>query len=404
MRVYCGIDWAEHHHDVALVDRHGELLARRRIGDDIGGFAELCELLYRHSADPEEVHVALETDRGLMVRAVRGAGFRVFAINPKAVDRYRDRHRVSGAKSDPGDAFVLAEVLRTDEARHRQIPSDTLDAEVVSVLARAHQDAIRERLRNSRRLRSLLREYFPGALEAFGDLTTLTALAVLSAAPTPTRAVGLSEQDILSLGKGAGRWGMTRREAHRIHAVLHAERLHHPDEIEDAFGAAAMAILLPLRIANLTIGELETELGKRFERHPDAEILRSLPGLGVVLGARVLSEFGDDPTRFANADSRRRYAGTAPITKASGKSRVVQMRRARNERLSDTCRMWAFAALSRSPGARAYYQRRRAAGDGHEAALRRLASKLLGQLHVCLAHREHYREEMAWPHGDHLAA
>src|SRR5512145_254110 len=108
MRVYCGIDWAEHHHDVALVDRHGELLARRRIGDDIGGFAELCELLYPHSDDPDEVHVALETDRGLMVRAVRGAGFRVFAINPKAVDRYRDRHRVSGAKSDPGDAFVLA--------------------------------------------------------------------------------------------------------------------------------------------------------------------------------------------------------------------------------------------------------------------------------------------------------
>jgi transposase len=404
MRVYCGIDWAEHHHDIAVVDRRGELLARRRIGDDIAGFTELCELLYQRSADPEQVHVALETDRGLMVRAVRAAGFRVYAVNPKSVDRYRDRYRVSGAKSDPGDAFVLAELLRTDETRHRQIPSDTIDAEVISVLARAHQDAIRERLRDARRLRSLLREYFPGALEAFGDLTTLTALAVLSAAPTPARAAALSEQDILSLGKGSGRWGMTVREAHRIHTVLHVEQLHHPDEIEDAFGAAAIAILLPLRIANMTIGELEADLGKHFEQHPDAEILRSLPGLGVVLGARVLSEFGDDPTRFADADSRRRYAGTAPITKASGKTRVVQMRRARNARLSDTCRMWAFTALSRSPGARAYYQRRRAAGDGHEAALRRLASKLLGQLHVCLARRQNYREEVAWPRGDDLAA
>jgi transposase len=154
----------------------------------------------------------------------------------------------------------------------------------------------------------------------------------------------------------------------------------------------------------MSIGELETELARNFEVHPDAEILRSLPGLGMVLGARVLSEFGDDPNRFADADSRRRHAGTAPITKASGKSRVVQMRRARNERLSDTCRMWAFCALSQSVGARHYYHRRRDAGDGHEAALRRLASKLLGQLRVCLARRQHYREETAWPRGDDLAA
>lgn len=127
MVVYCGIDWGEHQHDVAVVDARGELVAKRRIGDDIAGFAELCELLYRLCSDPARVHVALETDRGLMVRAVRGAGFRVFSVNPKSVDRYRDRHRVSGAKSDPGDAIVLAELLRTDEPRHRQVPSDSED-------------------------------------------------------------------------------------------------------------------------------------------------------------------------------------------------------------------------------------------------------------------------------------
>jgi len=404
MTVYCGIDWAEHHHDVAVVDYRGNLLGRRRVSDDIAGFTELCELVYQRAVDPDQVHVAIETDRGLMVRAVRGAGFRVFAINPKAVDRYRDRYRVSGAKSDAWDAVILAELLRTDEIRHRRIPADTVGAEVVSVLARAHQDAIRERLRDTRRLRSLLREYFPAALEAFTDLNTLTAQAVLSAAPTPARAAALSAEEILNLGRTCGRWGMSMREANRIHAVLHAEQLHHPDEIEDAFGAAAMAILLPLRIANLSIAELEAQLGRHFELHPDAEILRSLPGLGMVLGARVLSEFGDDPTRFADADGRRRYAGTAPITKASGKSRVVQRRRARNERLSDSCRMWAFSALGQSPGARHYYWRRRTAGDSHEAALRRVANKLLGQLHVCLARRQHYREEVAWPGGDNLAA
>jgi transposase len=253
-------------------------------------------------------------------------------------------------------------------------------------------------------LRSLLREYYPGALTAFPDLTTATAVAVLTAAPTPAKGAALSEEEILCLARGSGRWAMSTRDASRVSALLRAEQLRHPREIEDAFGAAALPILLLLRIANLSIADLQAELGKRFEVHPDAEILRSLPGLGMVLGARVLSEFGDDPTRFADADGRRRYAGTAPITKASGKSRVVQMRRARNQRLSDTCRMWAFASLSQSPGARDYYRRRREAGDRHEAALRRLACKLVGQLHVCLQRRQPYREDLAWTTGTHLAA
>ncbi len=116
----------------------------------------------------------------------------------------------------------------------------------------------------------------------------------------------------------------------------------------------------------------------------------------MVLGARVLGEFGDDRTRFPDAASRRRYAGTAPVTRASGKTRVVIRRRARNNRLADACRWWAFAALSHSPGVRAAYDARRAAGDGHDAALRRVGSKLLGQLHHCLAHRQPYQEQHAW--------
>ncbi|MEV0291790.1 transposase [Kribbella sp. NPDC050820] len=145
------------------------------------------------------------------------------------------------------------------------------------------------------------------------------------------------------------------------------------------------------------IVELQAALTARFDNHPDAEILRSLPGLGVVLGGRVLGEFGDDLDRFLDAASRRRYAGTAPVTRASGESRVVLLRRARNQRLADACRWWAFNAMQHSDGAMAYYRRRRAAGDTHEAALRRLGSKLVGQLHHCLQHRKRYREDIAWP-------
>lgn len=132
--------------------------------------------------------------------------------------------------------------------------------------------------------------------------------------------------------------------------------------------------------------------------------MRSLPGLGLILGARVLGEFGDDPTRFGDAASRRAYAGAAPITRASGRSRVVMMRRACNRRLSDACRWWAIAASQRDQHAKAFYQHRRAAGDGHEAAPRRLAAKLIGQLHHCLAHRCCYDPARAWPLNDQQAA
>jgi len=338
----------------------------------------------------------LETDHGLFVHALREAGYRVFAINPKAVDRYRDRYRVSRAKSDLADALVLANLLRTDADRHREIPANSEQAVVVSVLARAQQDAVRERRRQTARLRCQLREFYPAALRAFPDLTTKTALTVLSAAPTPGQALGLTHDDLHALARSCGRWGITLREVNRLHDVLHQPQLRQPAPVEQAMGAVVLKLVLNLRILSLTISRLETELAAQLQRHADTVILRSLPGVGTVLAGRMLSEFGDDPTRFADAASRRDYAGTAPITKTSGKGRAVLMRRVRNTRLSETCRDWSFSAVNTSPGARALYQRRRRLGDGHEKALRRVGNKLVGQLDYCLRHHQPYREETAW--------
>jgi transposase len=226
---------------------------------------------------------------------------------------------------------------------------------------------------------------------------------VLTAAPTPTAAAKLSPEQLRELIRNAGRRAVSRQVIARLHATFTAEQLHQPPAVEQAMGQAAQAILATLTASITAISELEAELATRLDRHPHAEILRSLPGLGLVLGERVLSEFGDDPNRFADADSRRRYAGTAPVTRTSGKSRVVQLRRARNNRLLDACRWWAFSAIAQSPGANVYYRARRDAGDSHVAALRRLANKLIGQLHHCLQHHEPYREDIAWPAAD-LAA
>jgi hypothetical protein len=146
--------------------------------------------------------------------------------------------------------------------------------------------------------------------------------------------------------------------------------------------------------------QLEAELSDRFDQHPDAKIIRSLPGLGTILGARALGEFGDDPNRYADAKSRRNYAATSPITKASGKQRVVLARYARNRHLADICRMWAFAAITTSPGARAFYDQRRANGDTHNRALRALANRLVGILHGCLQppHRLQRTHRLGPPH------
>src|SRR5215207_4133400 len=385
MEVYCGIDWAEQHHDVAVVDSAGRVVAQQRIGDDLAGFSTLIKLLDR-----------LASTRGQVGIALRQVGYRVFAINPMAVDRYRDRYRVSRAKSDSADAVVLANLLRTDADRHREIPADSELAAVVSVLARAQHDAVWQRRRQTARLRSALREFYPASLRANPNLTTKTALTVLSAAPTPGQALGLTHGDLYALARGCGRRGITMGEVTRLHEVLHHPQLRQSQPAEQAMGEVVLHMVLGLRILNLTIAWLETELAEELDRHADTAILRSLPGVGVVLAGRMLSECGDDPTRFKDAASRRDYAGTAPITKASGKGRVVLMRRVRNTRLFDTCRDWSFSAVNASPGARALYQHRRELGDGHEKALRRVGNKLVGQLDHCLRHHELYREETAW--------
>ena len=160
LRVFCGIDWAEDHHDVALVDAEGRLVAKRRIGDDAAGFATLLHLLAVAGDSGEEpIPVAIETSRGLLVACLRATGRDVFAINPMAVSRYRDRHSVARKKSDAGDALVLAHILRTDQHAHRPLPADSDLAQAIAVLARAQQDAVWDRTCAHNKLRSLLREY-----------------------------------------------------------------------------------------------------------------------------------------------------------------------------------------------------------------------------------------------------
>ena len=396
--LFVGLDWAEEHHDVAVMEETGRVVSTRRVPEGLAGLTVLHELLAARAEDPAEVMVGTETDRGLFVGALVAAGYQVYAVNPLAVSRYRDRHTVSGAKSDAGDAKVLADLVRTDRHNHRPVAGDSELAEAVKVLARAHQSLVWTRQRQVNQLRSLLREFYPGALAAFGgDLSGRDALAVLAVAPTPTLGRGLSRAKLAAVLRRAGRQRGADVQAVKLQAALRAPQLATSPVVAEAYGAAVTALAGVVTALNLQLEQVSSQLDHRFETHPDAEIVRSLPGLGLVLGARVLGEFGDDPTRYANPKARKNYAGTAPITRASGKRQVVVARLARNRRLADACYQWAFSALTASPGARAYYDRCRSAGKTHPQALRALSNRLVGILHGCLRHRTPYRESQAWP-------
>ncbi|HEX9717305.1 MAG TPA: IS110 family transposase [Actinomycetota bacterium] len=403
--IFVGIDWSESHHDVCVMDAQGQVLAQGRVPDGVEGLGRLHEMMAAHAEEPSEAVIGIEIDRGLLVGALVAAGHRVHAVNPLSVDRYRDRHRTSGAKSDPGDARVLADLVRTDRHLHRQVAGDTELAEAVKVLARAHQGLIWSRQRHLNQLRNVLREFYPGALQGFGtDLASAEALAVLAAAPTPALGRSLSAARAAAALKRGGRKRRVTERATEIRQWLRAPQLEAPDVLAGAYGEVVRSTVAIVAEMTGQIQALARELEERFEGHPDAEILRSLPGLGLVLGARVLAEFGDDPDRYADPKARKNYAGTSPITKASGRSKVALARFARNRRLGDALQMWAFCSLTTSAGARRYYDAHRAKGETHRRALRSLANRWVGILHGCLGHRRLYSEQIAWPTIEQAAA
>ena len=368
------------------------------------GVSRLHALIAEHLPDPgadldpsPPVVVGIETERGPWVASLVAAGYTVYAINPLSAARYRQRHSTSGAKSDAADAHLLAEIVRVDRAHHRAVAGDSALAEGIKLAARTHQNLVWERTRHVLRLRSTLRDFFSAALQAFPELDATDALQVLAAASDPDTAARLTRHTILAALTRARRRNREER-ADQIMAALRAEELRQPAPVQAAYAATVRAQVALIATLNTQIEALEQVVAEHFGQHPAAEVLTSLPGLGTVLGARLLGEFGDDPDRYLDAKARKAYAGTAPITKASGTKKIVMARYARNKRLGDAAQQWAFSSMRGSVGARTYYQQLRARGTGHQAALRQLANRWVGILHGCLKTKSLYNEDTAWSH------
>ncbi|MFR9774092.1 IS110 family transposase [Nocardia sp. SC052] len=343
----------------------------------------------------DPIPVAIETPRGLMVAALRACGRPVFAINPMAVARYRERHSVARAKSDHADAMTLANILRVDAHLHRRLPADSELAQAIAVLARAQQDAVWRRTKAGNELRSLLREYYPAFLDTFAarsatNLAKPEARAVLAIAPTPAAAGKLTKTRVAAALRRAGRKRGIDQLASEIVEGTRSAQLRQPGPVEQAMGRQALALLAMLDAACEGADELEQAAAEQFRSHPDYAVITSFPGLADLTGARMLAELGDDRRRFADARALKAYAGSAPVTRASGKSISITHRRIKNDRLAAVGWIWGTTMVVLPGPAQQHYRHRRDHGDRHAPAVRHLFNKMLGQLYHCLHTHQTY--------------
>ena len=403
--LFIGDDWAEGHHDVVVQEDSGETLARRRLPEGADGIARFHALVASccgedSDPDPARVVVVIETGRGPWVKALAASGYRVYPVNPEQASRHKEAIANSGEKDDFFDAAGLADMGRARRHQLRELAADSDIAEAVKIAARARQKLVWERTRHLLRMRSALREYFPAALEAYAGLTLSGAdtLELLARAPDPAAAAKLTASQVTAALRRAGRRGDLAQRARDIQAALRAPHLTQPAVIAEAYAASVQAAAAVIAALNVQVKVMEAKVSELFRRHPEAGIYLSQPGIGDITGARVLGEFGDAPGRYASARARKSYAGTSPLTTASGRKKTVHARYVRNRHLTGALHAQALSALTASPGARACYDGLRARGAGHDDALRRVASRLAGILHGCLKTGRDYDEATAWSH------
>ena len=374
--LHCGVDWASDHHDVCIVDAKGTVRWRRRIGHDPEGIAELRAAIAALEPDPAQVAVAVETSHGLLVGALVEAGYVVYPINPKAAERFRDRRKPSGGKNDRLDAEILAQAVRTDRASLRALLPDSPLANEIATLARDRQALVREHTRLLNKLRAALGEYFPAALVAF-DLGADSTLAFLERYPTPAAAAKLSASQIAAFLKARRANRDLAAKAIAAKEAFRAPALRAAPEIARAKARLVRVLCVQLQALRPELSAYEQELDRLLKTHPEGELFRSLPGLGVILASRVLAGTGDNPARFSSAAGLCAYAGTAPMLLQSGKRAVVKARHACPKEFRDAVQQWAEHARLRSPWAAEFYRRHRARGHNHNESVRALGNRLL---------------------------
>jgi len=366
---FAGVDWADDHHDVAIVDQGGRLVGSTRVPHSPAGLAELRAFLLGIAGDPAEVPCFVETNHGLLVSSLLEGGFPVYPVNPKTVDRHR---KSSGAKTDQIDAYILARTGRSDLADLRRLEPDSPIVQELKALTRDQDTLIQSQTRLVNQLTACLKAYYPAALELFCKLQQPSTLAFLEAYPTPEAALGADIEDIAALLKRNAH-PQPNRTAERI--MLKIREPHLKADTITVRTKARLMLALVSQLAPLLdqIKAYDREIDRLFRSHPDSELFSSLPGAGKRLAPRLLAGWGDDRSRYASAASIQALAGTSPVAYQSGNYRKVHKRHGCVKILRNVLHQFAWES-TKEPWAEAYYRRKRAEGKSHSMALRALAN------------------------------
>jgi transposase len=381
MRMFVGLDWGSAEHAVCVVDEDGTVRARLTIAHSAAGLGRLVREL-RRFGERHALAIAIERPTGLLVDTLVDAGFVLYAIHPNVVKASRTRYRAAGSKSDPHDAYVLADVLRTDGHRLRPLRRQGDDTRALRALVRGRDDLVATRVGLANQLRALLESFWPGAAAIFADVASPIALAFLARYPTPQRAARLGPRRLAAFLAQQAYCGRRRPEdlLARLHAAPATRATPEEAAAKGEIVRALVAALTPL-VAELQ--RLTAAVEHAVTTHADGPLIMALPRAGRVNAAQILAELGDDRTRFASDAQLAAEAGVAPVTYRSGKHHGVGFRWACNKRLRQAVVCFADNSRHSSPWAAAVYARARARGCDHPHAVRILARAWLRVLWRC---------------------
>ncbi len=370
MKWFAGIDWAETHHDVLVIDEIGQQAGSLRVAHTKAGIEELKRFLLDIAKTPEQLACIVETSQGLLIAALLEAGFTVYPVNPKTVDR---RRNAAGLKTDAIDAYLLAKTGRSDLADLRKLQPDAPIVAELKLLTRDQDGLIQTQTRLVNQLTACLKTYYPVALTLFSKLHQRSTLVFLQTYPPPAAASAASSAEI----------AMLLRKEHHPHpqerAELIVELVHQPQLVADAVTTRARSRLMLALVSQLLpvvaqIAQHDKEITRLFLSHEDNEVFSSLPRAGKRLAPRLLAEIGQDRTRYADAASLQALAGTAPVAFQSGNYAKAHRRSACLKPLRNALYQFAWQSTLEEPWAVAYYQRKRAEGKSHTVAVRALAN------------------------------
>jgi transposase len=388
-----GIDWADKEHVYCLMDDAGTTLSTGTIEHTAEGLEQFMSAVRARVQTSHDVLVALETSHGPLVGTLLDQGFTIYAINPKAVERHRDRFRVAGAKSDLRDAWVLAALLRTDRTLYRPLTPDSEVAQELRTLTRDRADLVRTRTMLGNQLTACLKAYFPEFLTLFADPDRPVALALLQAFPTREHLQAVSPAELEAFLR-RHHCPHCRKRAAAIRERMQAPGFHIAPPIVRAKARLAATLVSQLQALVEHIDAYGREIERVLRRHPDGELYLSLPGAADVLAARMVGELGDNRDRYRDPNIAQCEAGTAPVTRSSGSTRTVHFRRACIHPLRDTMWQFAFSSLRRCAWAQAYYDQARKRGKKHAEAIRMLGNVWLRIIIAIRRDRRPYDEEV----------